>query len=61
MLEGGPRRQDDVRVTGRVGDEEIVDHGEKIGAGQTGGDQSLFRGPDDGVGVVDNQRLDRRI
>ena len=58
-LRGG--RQHDVGEVGRVGQVLLADHGEEILPGQAGGRLGLIRGHDHGVGVVDEQALDRRV
>ena len=54
-------RQHDVRVAGGVGHELLADHREEVLAPEPGERAALVGRDDRGVGVVDEQRLDRRV
>ena len=60
VLEKGSGGQHDVGVVGGVGEELLVDDGEKIGAHQSADDFVVIGADGRRIRVVDEQRLDRR-
>ena len=61
LFQLGGRRQNDVGVSGRVGQEVFADHREQVVALQALLKFGLLGHHGHGVGVVDEQRLDRRV
>jgi hypothetical protein len=60
VLQESGRGQDVVGVIGGVGEEELVDDGEEVGAGEAAAHGVLVGSDGAGVGVVDEESVDGR-
>ncbi len=61
MLKLAGGRQDNIGITGSIGFKEFMDNGKEVVAQQTFDNFSSIRRRGDGIGVVDIERIDRRI
>src|ERR1700724_1687064 len=61
LFQLGGSRQDNVSISGSVSEELLADHRKKIFALKTSDNFLLFWDHNGRIGVVDEQRLDRRV